>query len=703
MAKVAKVDTPLVYKKGDTVTDTDAAKTLKNVPEGASVTWADGHKPDTASFGKGKSAQVVVTKNGQSKTIDVTYDVDSSKDIEGKNITKSDTNLSYKKGDSVADTDAAKTLKNVPSDATAAWITKPDTSEIGKGKSAKVEVTFGNGDKQQYDVVYDVFGKPKSSGDEDQDPLSEVVPIKVAPKFEEGKPVTDTDAAKAVTGVPEGATVTWTKGHEPDTSKPGTGKSAQVTVTYKDKSKTIDITYDVTPKKTDEGQAKDPLSEVVPIKVAPKFEEGKPVTDTDAAKAVTGVPEGATVTWTKGHEPDTSKPGTGKSAQVTVTYKDKSKTIDITYDVTPKKTDEGQAKDPLSEVVPIKVAPKFEEGKPVTDTDAAKAITGVPEGATVTWTKGHEPDTSKPGTGKSAQVTVTYKDKSKTIDITYDVTPKKTDEGQAKDPLSEVVPIKVAPKFEEGKPVTDTDAAKAVTGVPEGATVTWTKGHEPDTSNPGTGKSAQVTVTYKDKSKTIDITYDVTPKKTESGSQTSDTPVPAPVKQSKDADTYKPEVKPIKVVPGQTPNPEDAIGNKDKLPAGTTYTWKGNQAPDTSVPGTGSSTIVITYPDGSKSEVQVDVETASETKSSEDKAAANVTPAETKVNKLRANKHANVASAKVNKAKRALASQANKKLAINKQKHLPQTGNHTTALQALGLAVIALTGLAFFDKKKKQD
>ncbi|MDT9620263.1 Rib/alpha-like domain-containing protein, partial [Lactobacillus mulieris] len=145
---ITKADTNLSYKKGDPVSDTDAAKALKGVPSDATVAWVEGHKPDTSSYGKNKQAQVEVTfGNGDKQQYDVVYDVVSSKDVEGKNIDKADTNLPYKKGDPVSDTDAAKTLKGVPSDAKVAWVSRPDTSEVGKNKTAKVEVTFGNGDK----------------------------------------------------------------------------------------------------------------------------------------------------------------------------------------------------------------------------------------------------------------------------------------------------------------------------------------------------------------------------------------------------------------------------------------------------------------------------------------------------------------------------------------------------------------------------
>ena len=70
-------------------------------------------------------------------------------------------------------------------------------------------------------------------------------------------------------------------------------------------------------------------------------------------------------------------------------------------------------------------------------------------------------------------------------------------------------------------------------------------------------------------------------------------------------DKPNPEGKDIVVNTGETPNPEDGIQNKDKLPKGTTYKFKNKV--DTSKPGDMKAVIVVTYPDGSAKEVTVTV------------------------------------------------------------------------------------------------
>ena len=80
------------------------------------------------------------------------------------------------------------------------------------------------------------------------------------------------------------------------------------------------------------------------------------------------------------------------------------------------------------------------------------------------------------------------------------------------------------------------------------------------------------------------------------------------------ADLYEPEGQPITTDKGNQPSASDAVANKDELPPETSYEW---QSPvDTSVPGTVPGTILVTYPDGSKDTVIVEI-TIKETASSQ--------------------------------------------------------------------------------------
>ena len=79
------------------------------------------------------------------------------------------------------------------------------------------------------------------------------------------------------------------------------------------------------------------------------------------------------------------------------------------------------------------------------------------------------------------------------------------------------------------------------------------------------------------------------------------------VKVREQKDTYTPEAKEQTVDNGTVPEARNSIGNVAGLPSGTTFTWKDNTPPNTSVttPGKVDGTVVVHYPDGTSEEVQV--------------------------------------------------------------------------------------------------
>ena len=72
------------------------------------------------------------------------------------------------------------------------------------------------------------------------------------------------------------------------------------------------------------------------------------------------------------------------------------------------------------------------------------------------------------------------------------------------------------------------------------------------------------------------------------------------------SEKYTPVGQEVTVEKGGTPEASEGIKNKTDLPTGTTYEWK--QPVDTTTPGTQKGTVIVTYPDQSTDEVEVDVQ-----------------------------------------------------------------------------------------------
>ena len=351
-----------------------------------------------------------------------------------------------------------------------------------------------------------------------------------------------------------------------DTSSEGE-KTGTVVITYPDGSQDeIEVKVTVTDSRTDAGkyEAEGGILEKP---------YGEPATEKEVlSKVTTNAPaEKIQSMLVTGAIPGT---GQNKPVEVTVTYADGSVdtvTVMVSY---------GSAADLYEpEGQPI-IADK---GSQPSASDAIANKDELPPETSYEWE--NPVDTSVPGTVPGT-ILVTYPDGSKDtvrVDITVNETATDTEQYEAEGGTLEKPYGEPATEEEVLSKVTTNAPAEKIQSILVTGTI------------PGAGqnKPVEVTVTYADGS--VDT-------------------VTVMVSYGSAADLYEPEGQPITTDKGNQPSASDAVANKDELPPETSYEW---QSPvDTSVPGTVPGTILVTYPDGSKDTVIVEI-TIKETASSQ--------------------------------------------------------------------------------------
>ena len=226
------------------------------------------------------------------------------------------------------------------------------------------------------------------------------------------------------------------------------------------------------------------------------------------------------------------------------------------------------------------------EGQKVTtelnkEPDASEAIKNkkdLPKDTKYTWKE--KVDVSTAG-NKKGTVVVTYPDgSSDEVEVDVTVTDNRSD-------ADKYEPTVEGEKVEIGGTVDLTDNVTNLPTLPEGTTVTdVTPGGTIDTNTPGNYEGV-IEVTYPDGTKdTVKVPVEVTDNRS-------------------NADKYNPEGQKVTTDLNKEPDASEGIKNKEDLPKGTTYTWK--EKVDVSTAGNKKGTVVVTYPDGSKEEVEVTI------------------------------------------------------------------------------------------------
>ncbi|PLQ11780.1 hypothetical protein CYQ94_13340 [Enterococcus faecium] len=284
------------------------------------------------------------------------------------------------------------------------------------------------------------------------------------------------------------------------------------------------------------------------------------------------LPKDTKYTWKE--KVDVSAAG-NKKGTVVVTYPDgSSDEVEVDVTVTDNRSD-------ADKYEPTVEGEKVEVGGTVDLTDNVTNLPTLPEGTTVTdVTPGGTIDTNTPGNYEGV-IEVTYPDGTKdTVKVPVEVTDNRSD-------ADKYEPTVEGEKVEVGGTVDLTDNVTNLPALPEGTTVTdVTPGGTIDTNTPGNYEGV-IEVTYPDGTKdTVKVPVEVTDNRS-------------------NADKYNPEGQKVTTDLNKEPDASEGIKNKEDLPKGTTYTWK--EKVDVSTAGNKKGTVVVTYPDGSKEEVEVTI------------------------------------------------------------------------------------------------
>ena len=357
------------------------------------------------------------------------------------------------------------------------------------------------------------------------------------------------------------------KGTIPEPSADGSDQTVTVEVTYADGSKeeaTVTIAY---------GEAKDkytPQGQEVPVN------KGSQPNAEDGIKNKDDLPPGTSYDWKT--PVDTSTPGE-TTGTVVVTYPDgTTDEVEVKVNVVDPRTDTEKY-----------TAQGGTVNKPYGQTATANEIT-----AAVTTNAPQDKVQSivvagnipTQGKNQPVAVKVTYADgTTDTVTVTVNY-------GNASDVYN---PMGQEIEVDKGSQPNAEDGIQNKNDLPQGTTYDWKT--PVDTSTPGE-TTGTVVVTYPDgTTDEVEVKVNVVDPRT-------------------DAEKYQPETIPEIIKPGEKPDLSDNVTNPDELPNGTIIkdiTPDGTV--DTNTPGEYTGTLEITYPDGSKEIIEVQIIVAQENKS----------------------------------------------------------------------------------------
>ena len=444
----------------------------------------------------------------------------------------------------------------------------PTPTADGADQTVTVEVTYADGTKEDATVTI-AYGEAKDA----------YVPEGQKVDVNKGEDPSAEAGIKNKDDLPEGTTYDWKTPVDTDTPGETTGT---IVVTYPDGSKEeVEVTVNVVDPATDADKY-NAKGGTLNQDYGKKAEEAAildkvTVTETKDGQEAPAPAEKVKSKAIKGEIPTPTADGADQTVTVEVTYADGTKedaTVTIAY---------GEAKDAY---VPEGQKVDVNKGEDPSAEAGIKNKDDLPEGTTYDWKTPVDTDTPGETTGT---IVVTYPDGSKEeVEVTVNVVDPATDADKY-NAKGGTLNQDYGKKAEEAAildkvTVTETKDGQEAPAPAEKVKSKAIKGEIPTPTADGADQTVTVEVTYADGTKedaTVTIAYG----------------------EAKDA--YVPEGQKVDVNKGEDPSAEAGIKNKDDLPEGTMYDWK--TPVDTDTPGETIGTIVVTYPDGSKEEVEVTV------------------------------------------------------------------------------------------------
>ena len=598
--------------------------------------------PEVTDWGKTEEERVLVTKvkitNEDGSAVEKEVKITVKKKSDAEKYEAQGQDITVDKDSKANASDAIANKKDLPKDTEYDWKTPIDISKAGE-QTGTVVVKYPDGTTDEVEVKVTVVDnrtdaeKYKAEGGTVNKPYGETATA------EEIVAVVTTDAPKEKV---QSIEVTGTIPTE------GTNKNVSVVVTYADGSNdTVMVIVNY-------GDASDTYA---PIGQTITVDKGSQPNAADGIANKSELAKNTTYGWA---EPvDTTTAGK-KTGTIIVTYPDNSTdrvTVDIIVNDTTTDTEKytaqgGTVNKPYGETATV------EEIVAVVTTDAPKEKV---QSIEVTGTIPTE------GTNKNVSVVVTYADGSNdTVMVIVNY-------GNASDTYA---PIGQTITVDKGSQPNAADGIANKSELPQNTTYGWA---EPVNTTTAGKKTGTIIVIYPDNS-TDRVTVDIIVNDTET-----------------DAEKYDPQTKPEVIKPGEKPDLTDNVVNRDELPEGTIIQ---DVTPDGAIniqkPGEYTGTLEITYPDGSKEtvEVQVIVKPNENQDTNSDKNNHNNTTTDK-------NNHNNATSDKTTGA----GNNAGKHNGTTAKK-APKTGdtaNIAAYASALAASTVALLGVTFSKKRKKEE